>query len=72
MTLNCEGMTSTSAVHAELSSRAKTDAYKTVRAEGVKGNLTTKLSQLRCGINEAVRHIKDNLMGNSLRKNISL
>jgi len=26
-------------------------------AEGVKGNLVTKLSQLGCGINEAVRHI---------------
>jgi hypothetical protein len=39
---------------------------KTVREEGVKGNLTTKVSQLRCGINEAVRHIKDSLLGNSL------
>jgi hypothetical protein len=49
-----------------------TDAYKTVRVEGVKGNLTTKLSQLRCGINEALRHIKDSLLGDRLRKNNSL
>ncbi len=31
-------------------------------AEGVKGNLVTNLSQLGCGINEAVRHIKDSLL----------
>jgi hypothetical protein len=40
-----------------------TDSYKAVRAEGVKGNLATKLSQFRCGINETVCHIKDNLLG---------
>ncbi len=49
-----------------------TNAYKAVREEGVKGNLATKLSQLRCGINEVVCHIKDSLLGNSLRKNNSL
>jgi hypothetical protein len=48
------------------------DAYKTVRAKGVKGNLVTKLSQLWCVINETVFHIKDILLGNVLRKNISL
>jgi hypothetical protein len=30
------------------------DAYKAVRAKGVKGNLVTKLSQLWCVINETV------------------
>ncbi len=49
-----------------------TDAYEAVRAEGVEGNLAAKRSQLRCGINETVRHIKDSLLGNSFRKNSSL
>jgi hypothetical protein len=56
----------------KVSANRHTDAYKAVRTEVVKGNLATKLSQLRCGINEAMRHIKDSLLGNSLRKNNSL
>jgi vitamin B12 transporter len=58
----------TSTLRASLS----TDTYKTVRVEGVEGNLIVNLSQLWGVINETVCHIIDRLLGNSFRKNNSL